>query len=140
MKKIKGLTKYIIIPLTICSLALFNGCKEDEVTPDPDIELIVGDWILVESAGITYDPAVDPEIYFWKFKSSGAWQTCFDYRDNPENNWCDDNTWKWESSSKEVFVIGGGLKFKVDVLNETSLEGINGYGDFNQVTKFKRSN
>lgn len=125
--------------LAMASFILFIGCNENEVTPKSQTDLLVGDWILAESAGIEYDYTVDSEFYTWKFKSSGAWQTCFDYRNTPQDNWCNDGNWAWEDSEETIFVINGGQRVKIDILNETRLEGINGYQSFSQVIKFVRA-
>lgn len=125
---IKNSIRAAVIPIALGSFLVLDGCKEDEVAPKTQTDLLIGDWELTEIGG--YDYTQSDESLIFKFKSSGDWQFCYEYDLTPADNYCYGAKWKWEDSSEKTIIIDqfpndntSVWEFDVTVLDDTKLEG-----------------
>lgn len=128
MVMIKNSIRAAVIPLALSSFLVLDGCKEDEVAPQSQTDLLIGDWEVTEAGGDDYTQS-DESILF-KFKSSGDWQFCYEYDLTPADNYCYGAKWKWQDSDEKVIIIDqfsgdptSEFKLDVVVLTATNLEG-----------------
>jgi len=128
MVMIKKSIRAAVIPIALGSFMFLDGCKEDEVVPKTQTDLLIGDWEVTEIGGDDYTQSDESLIF--KFKSSGDLQFCYEYDLTPADNYCYGAKWKWQDSNEKIIIIDqfpsdptGEFKIDVVVLTETNLEG-----------------
>ena len=121
----------VAIPLAVGSFLMVSGCKEKEKITPPKYttDILVGDWQVAEVD--SYDFLANGYNVIFSFVEAGDIKYCYNYKyNNKDYEYCYNAKWKWKDATQETLILDNfedeadmKIKFDIDVLNDTNLEG-----------------